>query len=122
MVNRVILVGRLGRDPEMRYTPGGIPVCSFSVACDSGYGDSKKTVWFRVSAWRRLAETCNEYLAKGRLAYVEGVLSEPRAYQAKDGEWRASLDVAATAVRFLTPKAAEAAAEDGALTDESIPF
>ena len=72
MVNRVILVGRLGRDPEMRYTPGGIPVCSFSVACDSGYGDSKKTVWFRVSAWRRLAETCNEYLAKGRLAYVEG--------------------------------------------------
>lgn len=94
MVNRVILVGRLGRDPEMRYTPGGIPVCSFSVACDSGYGDSKKTVWFRVSAWRRLAETCNEYLAKGRLAYVEGVLSEPRAYQAKDGEWRASLDVA----------------------------
>jgi len=58
-------------------------------------------VWFRVNAWRRLAETCNQYLSKGRLVMVEGELAEPKPYQSRDGEWRASLDITARQVKFL---------------------
>jgi single-strand DNA-binding protein len=70
MYQRLVLVGRLGRDPEMRYTPDGTPVTSFSVATDRRWTDAsgqqqERTVWFRVTAWRRLAETCNQYLRKG---------------------------------------------------------
>lgn len=106
MYQRLVLVGRLGRDPEMRYTPDGTPVTSFSVATDRRWTDAsgqqqERTVWFRVTAWRRLAETCNQYLTKGRLVLIEGELNEPKPYQARDGEWRASLDVTANAVKFL---------------------
>jgi single-strand DNA-binding protein len=106
MYQRLVLVGRLGRDPEMRYTPDGTPVTSFSVATDRRWTDAsgqqqERTVWFRVTAWRRLAETCNQYLTKGRMVLVEGELNEPRPYQGRDGEWRASLDVTANLVRFL---------------------
>ena len=106
MYQKLVIVGRLGRDPEMRYTQDGTPVTSFSVATDrrwtSQSGESQqRTVWFRVSAWRRLAETCNQYLAKGRMVLIEGELTEPRPYQGRDGEWRASLDVTARAVKFL---------------------
>ena len=106
MYQKLVIVGRLGRDPEMRYTQDGTPVTSFSVATDrrwtSQSGESQqRTVWFRVSAWRRLAETCNQYLAKGRMVLIEGELTEPRPYQGRDGEWRASLDVTARTVKFL---------------------
>jgi len=101
MYHKVIAVGRLGRDPEMRYTPQGHPVCNFSVATDVGWGDNKTTVWFRVTAWRKLAETCNQYLKKGRQVLVEGELSEPKPYQGRDNEWRASLNLTAREVRFL---------------------
>jgi single-strand DNA-binding protein len=106
MYQKLIIIGRLGRDPEMRYTPDGTPVTSFSVATDRRWTDANgqqqsRTVWFRVTAWRRLAETCNQYLTKGRLVMVEGELTEPRPYQSRDGEWRASLDVTANAVKFL---------------------
>lgn len=106
MYQRIIIIGRLGQDPEMRYTAQGTPVTSFSVATDRVWTDQngqrqERTVWFRVSAWRRLAETCNQYLSKGRLVMVEGEIQEPRTYQSRDGEWRASLDVTARDVRFL---------------------
>ena len=139
MYQRIIIIGRLGRDPEMRYTASGVPVTSFSVATDRRWTDQSgqaqsKTVWFRVSAWRRLAETCNQYLSKGRLVMVEGELSEPTPYQSRDGEWRASLEVTARNVQFLggrdegggAPAAAggrEAPSEEApTLDEEEIPF
>jgi single-strand DNA-binding protein len=141
MYQRIIIIGRLGGDPEMRYTSGGAPVTSFSVATDRVWTDpngqrQEKTVWFRVAAWRRLAETCNQYLSKGRLVMVEGEMQEPRPYQGRDGEWRASLEIVARDVKFLggrgeggAPAAAGGpAAAAGpneapdALDEEEIPF
>jgi len=133
MYQRVSIIGRLGRDPEMRYAPDGSPVTSFSVATDRHWTDSEgkqqeRTIWFRVTAWRKLAEICNQYLAKGRLVYVEGDLSEPKPYQGRDGEWRASLDVTAREVKFLGGRG-EAPGDEGAardiasdLEEEPIPF
>lgn len=106
MYQKIIIIGNLGRDPEMRYTPSGTPVTSFSVATSRRWTgqdgqQQERTVWFRVNAWNRLAETCNQYLSKGRQVFVEGELSEPSVYQARDGEYRASLDIRAWTVRFL---------------------
>lgn len=144
MYQKIIIIGRLGRDPEMRYTQGGQAVTSFSVATDRRWTDSngqqqERTVWFRVSAWRRLAETCNQYLSKGRLVMVEGELQEPKPYQSRDGEWRASLDITAREVKFLggrgdtggspapSQSSAPAAPSDpggggGSMGEEEIPF
>jgi len=106
MYQKLIIVGRLGRDPEMRYTPNGTPVTNFTVATDRRWTDQngqlqERTVWFRVAAWRRLAETCNQYLSKGRMVLVEGELQEPEPFQGRDGTWRASLQVTARNVQFL---------------------
>lgn len=128
MFQRVTIIGHLGRDPEMRYTPSGQPVASFSVATSRRWTDDKgqqqeRTVWWRVTAWGKLAETCNQYLAKGRMALVEGELDEPRVYQGRDGEHRASLDLRATNVRFLGGRGEggeQAATSDAG--DEAIPF
>ena len=136
MYQKIIIIGNLGRDPEMRYTPDGTPVTSFSVATSRRWTDpsgqqQERTVWFRVSAWRRLAETCNQYLSKGRQVFVEGELQEPRPYQGRDGEWRASLDVTARTVQFLGGRGdvgAAAPSEEGPgeapdlLDEEEIPF
>lgn len=135
MYQRLILIGRLGRDPEMRYTPDGTPVTSFSVATDRRWTDpngqqQQKTTWFRVTAWRKLAETCNQFLSKGRLVLVEGELSEPRTYQGRDGAWRASLDVRAFTVKFLEGRgeagvpgvAGEEGIEPPPVDEEEIPF
>lgn len=136
MYQKIVLVGRLGRDPEMRYLQNGTPVTSFSVATDRKWTDAsgqlqERTTWFRVAAWRRLAETCNQYLTKGSLVLVEGELQEPKPYQARDGEWRASLEVTANIVRFLSTRGEAAAAgeysareeEAGPTIDEEeIPF
>jgi single-strand DNA-binding protein len=106
MYQRTIIIGRLGRDPEMRYTAQGTAVTSFSVATDRTWTDQsgqrqERTTWFRISAWGKLAEICNQYLAKGRLVMVEGELQEPKPFQGRDGEWRAGLDLRATNVQFL---------------------
>ncbi len=106
MYQKIIIIGRLGRDPEMRYTSQGTPVTSFSVATDRVWNDQngqrqERTTWFRVSAWRRLAETCNQYLTKGQLVMIEGEMQEPRPYQGRDGEWRASLDITAINMKML---------------------
>lgn len=138
MYQRILIIGRLGQDPEMRFTPQGVPVTTFSVATDRVWTDAngqrqQRTVWFRVSAWRRLAELCNQYLSKGRLVMVEGEIQEARPFQGRDGEWRATLEVTARDVRFLSargeviPAAEEGEAgpeeESGPILDEEeIPF
>ena len=91
-MNKIIVIGNLGRDPEMRYTASGQSVTSFSVASNRKYttaaGESREeTEWFNVSAWGKLGETCNQFLTKGQQVYVEGRLSS-RTYQARDGQTR----------------------------------
>ncbi len=110
MYQHVVIVGNLGRDPEMRYTPSGIPVTSFSVAVSRKWKNQEgelqeKTTWFRVTAWRRLAELCNQYLEKGRLVLVEGEI-DASAWVGQDGEPRATLELTAQNVRFLGSRAA----------------
>lgn len=130
MYQHTMIIGRLGRDPELRYTPAGDPVCSFSVATDRKWTDSggekqQRTTWFQVTAWRRLAETCNQYLSKGRLVMVEGTLREPKPWQGRDGDWRANLPLTAFNVKFLG-SSRESRPEEGPdikdLDDEEIPF
>lgn len=140
MYHKVIIVGNLGRDPEMRYTPGGQAVTSFSVAVDDSYtsksGDRvKRTIWIRVSTWGKLAETCNNYLQKGRKVLVEGTLvadpntGNPRVYTRQDGSTGSSFEVNANTVRFLSSKGEDTGSgSDGdvdlgeGLDDEEIPF
>ena len=111
----IILVGNLGRDPEMRYTPGGQAVTNFSVAVDDSYTNSNgervdRTIWIRVSTWGKLAETCNQYLAKGRRVLVEGRLTVdaatggPRIWTRQDGTAAANYEVTAQVVRFLSSR------------------
>lgn len=109
MYQQITLVGNLGRDPEMRYTASGVPVTSFPVATSRGWTGAdgqrnEKTVWFRVSAWQRQAETCNQYLTKGRRVLVVGEVEEPYVYTDQEGNSRASLQVRAQTVRFLTSR------------------
>ena len=112
MYHKIIIVGNLGRDPEMRYTADGTPVTNFSIAANRRWntadgGKGEETIWFRITAWRQLAETCNEYLKKGRQVLVEGRLipdpntGGPRVYQRRDGSWGASFEVRALTVKFL---------------------
>jgi single-strand DNA-binding protein len=115
MFHKVILVGNLGRDPEMRYTPGGQAVTNLSLATNRRYTDSsgetrEETVWFRVSVWGRQAEATNQYLSKGRQVLVEGRLvpdenGNPRTWTRQDGSTGASFEVNAQTVRFLGGRA-----------------
>ena len=103
--NKVLLIGNVGNDPEMRYTPNGDPVTDFRMAVNRRWTTAdgeqhEETEWFRVTAWRRLAEQVNQYLVKGRRVYVEGRLSSS-AYIDREGQARASLDVNAFTVLFL---------------------
>ena len=109
MFQTIIFIGNLGKDPELRYTPDGKAVTSFSVATSSGSGDNKKTVWFKVSAWEKQAETCNQYLHKGSKVLVEGRLTadesgSPRVFTRQDGTTGASFEVSASTVRFMDSK------------------
>jgi single-strand DNA-binding protein len=98
-----IITGNLGRDVEMRYTPKGTAVCDFSVATKNW---KKETTWWKITAWGKLAETCNEYLKKGRLVQVVGEMvaderGNPKVYQKRDGTWGASFELTASKVDFL---------------------
>ncbi len=104
-MNKMMVIGNLGRDPEMRYTPNGQAVTNFTVATNYKYttaeGESREeTEWFRVSAWGRLAETCNQYLSRGRKVYVEGRLRS-RTYETREGETRFVNEITANDVRFI---------------------
>jgi len=131
----IILAGNLGRDPEMRYTPSGQPVTNFSVAANRQYTNNngetvKETIWFRVTAWGKMAEVCNQYLKKSSKVLVEGRLNPdlstggPRIWTRQDGTAAASFEVTAQTVRFLGGKSGngngEASAEPAA--EEQIPF
>jgi len=144
MYHKVIVVGNLGRDPEMRYTPDGTPVTSFSVATNRRWTNAdgsqgEETVWFRVTAWRRQAEVAARYLSKGRQVMVEGRLHAdpatggPRVYQRQDGSYGAQYEVTAERIIFLgggngqaggpAAPAAEGAAEPApAGNDDELPF
>ncbi len=112
MLQKVMLIGYLGKDPEMRYTPKGTPLTNMSVATNSKWHDAsgdlhEQTVWFRVVAFGKLGEICNQYLEKGRQVYIEGSLipdeksGGPRVWERKDGTPGASFEVRASVVRFL---------------------
>jgi single-strand DNA-binding protein len=103
--NKIILVGNLGRDPELRYTPQGTPVCSFTVATNEKRKDragemQDVTTWFRITLWGRQAETASQYLTKGRPVYIEGRL-RLEEYTDKDGNKRQSLEVNASDLHFI---------------------
>ena len=105
MYSKTVIVGHLGRDPEMRFTSGGQSVTSFSVATDRRWTDQsgqtqERTTWFRVTAWGKLGELCNQYLSKGRIGLVEGDI-EASAWKSQEGEARASLELTARNVRFI---------------------
>ena len=102
-----MLIGHLGNDPELRHTPSGVPVASFSLAVNRTWTNQEgerqdKTTWFRVTTWRKQAELVNQYLTKGSKVLVVGEIEEARPYTDRDGNQRASLEVNAHNVRFLS--------------------
>lgn len=143
--NKVVIVGYLGRDPEIRYTPQGTAVCNFSIATTEKRkgrdGEAQEiTTWFRVQVWGASAEACNTYLTKGKQVYVEGRLRQEE-YTDKEGNKRTTLEVNANEVQFLgskgdsEPSASAAAVAAQAptkpsgnpqgkikITDDDIPF
>jgi single-strand DNA-binding protein len=143
--NKIILVGNLGRDPELRYTAQGTPVCSFSMATNERRKDRNgemqdQTTWFRITLWNRLAETASQYLHKGKQVYIEGRLRVDE-YIDRDGKPRQTLEVFATDMHFIgsrddggthersasasaasSSSSAAAPAEPAELSDEDIPF
>ena len=141
-VNKVILVGRLGRDPETRYTTAGQAVCNFTMATDESFKDrsgerQKRTEWHRIVLWGKLAEIAQQYLKKGMLVYVEGRI-QSRQWDDRDGNKRTTVEVVGNAMRMLTTRAetaaatvggeaeAPAAADEGGaapeISDEDLPF
>src|SRR6266446_1044974 len=116
MLNKIMLIGNLGRDPEMNYTPSGVAVTKFSLAVNrvtkSSTGEKQEeTEWFNIVAWRQLAETCNTYLHKGSKVYIEGRLTQ-RKYTDKNGVERTSVDVIASEMEMLTPKGTQGSSGD----------
>jgi len=117
-LNKVMIIGNVGTDPEMRFTPNGNPVTSFRVATNWVYttpeGERKQeTEWFTVVAWNRLAENCNQFLTKGQRVYAEGRL-RTRSWEAQDGQRRSRSEVIANRVLFLDKQAAAAFPAEGA--------
>jgi single-strand DNA-binding protein len=115
MYHTIIIVGNLGRDPEMRYTPSGQAVTSFNVATNRQYTGSdgnmvKETIWFRISVWGKQAESCSQYLRKGSKVLIEGRLNAdpqtggPKIWTRQDGSAGSSFEVTANTVRFLSSR------------------
>ncbi len=135
---KIVIVGNLGRDPEMRYTPSGQAVTNFNMATNHQYTASngervKETTWFRISAWGRQAETCNQYLKMGSKVLVEGRLKpdketgQPRVYERRDGSMGSSYEITADRVVFMSGRddqASDHGAEPGdeLIEEDEIPF
>ena len=142
--NRIIIVGNLGRDPELRYTPQGTPVCTFTMATNDRRKDrngemTDQTTWFRVTLWNRQAENASQYLHKGKPVYIEGRL-RVEEYTDRDGRPRYALEVTATDMQFIgsrqdegggnyergatppAPASSPGPSEPAELSDEDIPF
>jgi single-strand DNA-binding protein len=135
MFQQLTIIGNVGGDAESRFTPGGQQVTSFSVATTRKWTgqdgqQNEKTVWFRITCWRKLAEITAEYVKRGDRVLVVGVLEEPHAYTDREGNLRAALEVTADTVRFLTSKAEREERGGGAPVqaggpdklDDDIPF
>jgi single-strand DNA-binding protein len=139
MYHKVILVGNLGRDPEMRYTPSGAAVTNFSMATSEKWTgqdgqQQERTIWWRVSVFGKSAEASNEYLKKGSKVLVEGRMNadpktgNPRLWQGQDGQTRASFEVTALTVKFLSTRGEAGGAPSGGMMDaepideSEIPF
>lgn len=108
MINKAILIGNLGADPEMRYTQNGTPVVSFTMATTERYKNKdgeqvENTEWHKITAWQRLAEICGEYLSKGSRVYIEGKL-QTRKWQDQDGNDRYTTEIVAREMKMLSPK------------------
>lgn len=127
MYQQITLIGNLGADPEMRVTQNGTPVTSLRVATNRRWRaqdgtTQEETVWFRVSVWAQQAEACNQYLSKGQRVLVVGEMREPGAWTDQEGNARASLEVRARNVQFLSPRdGAQGLAPDQG-EEEEIPF
>ena len=131
--NKITIVGYLGRNPELRYTPNGTAVCDFSMATSEKKGDADVTTWFKVTVWGKQAEVANQYLTKGTQVYIEGRVSL-REYTDRDGNKRTSLEVNATDMKFIGAKgeakaasagasaSAAAPSDDDVIDDDGIPF
>lgn len=126
-MNKLIAIGNLTANPELRSTPNGIPVCTFTIAVNGRKQDEPAT-FFRVTAWRQLGENCNRYLNKGKKVFVSGPVSVS-TYTAKDGTTRASMEITAEDVEFLSPAgtgAENAQVDERAgfvkVEDEELPF
>ncbi|MDX9863321.1 MAG: single-stranded DNA-binding protein [Anaerolineaceae bacterium] len=138
MYHTIIIVGNLGRDPEMRYTPSGQAVTNFSLASNRTYTGKdgqrvKETIWFRITVWGKQAESCNNYLQKGGKVLVEGRLNpdengSPRIWNRQDGTPAASFEVTANTVRFLDSRGGADSGDAGDAGDgmmdseDEIPF
>lgn len=143
-VNKVLLIGRLGNNPEIRYTNTGTAVANFNLATSESWNDKtgqkqERTEWHRVVVWGKLAELCEKYLAKGRQCYVEGRL-QTRSWDDKDGNKRYTTEIVASTVQFLGGQTAQASQSTGmgagmnepagempqvqesAFTEDEIPF
>lgn len=116
-VNRIMLLGRLGRDPELRQTGNGKSVCNFSLATSEKWGDREETTWHNIVCWGKTAEHCAKYLTKGREAFIEGRLTK-RSYESKTGEKREAVEVVADRVTFVGAGAKRQ--ESNALPEASV--
>lgn len=136
MYQKNIFVGNVGRDPEMRFTPTGQTVTSFSIGVNEEYTNTagekvKKTLWVRVEAWGKTAEACNQYVKKGMKVLVEGKLKHeadgnPRVYQKQDKSWGANFELTAQVVRFLSSVSSagmvDTAQSMGGVVEDEVPF
>ena len=125
-LNKMMVIGNVGTDPEMRYTSNGNPVTSFRIAASRSYTTAdgerrQETEWFTVVTWNQLAEQCNQFLAKGRRVYIEGRL-RTRNWEGQDGQKRVAVEVIANRVIFLDRQAIVAPSEEGEIDPGDILF
>ena len=126
-MNKIMLIGNLGKDPDMSYTPSGKAVTKFSLAVNRRSRDAEsgerreETTWFNIVAWDRLAETCNSYLHKGSKVYIEGRMTS-RKYTDKEGVERTAWEVTAFEMEMLDPKGATSGANDRETGPDDLPF
>lgn len=122
-VNKVILVGNLGKDPELRYTQGGTAICNFSIATTDQWTDQsgqrqEKTEWHRIQVWKKQAENCAKYLRKGSSAYIEGRL-QTRSWDDQSGQKKYSTEVVADNVKFLGQASGQGSGQGGRPSQQS---
>ena len=125
MINNCTFIGRLGRDPESRYTASGKAVVSFSLACSEKRGGEESTEWVNVVAWEKLAEICGQYLAKGSLVFISGRM-QTRKWQDKEGGTRHTTEIVAREMKMLDNKGGSGGRSDAPdappMGDDSVPF